>query len=442
MDQDSDKEVLSDDTGFASDSSEYDTNRVEKFVPSPEICAINSCTKHCMIQCYYTTGGALTVCAACMILLADIDAVGRDETVHIDFEERFWYKLIVMPYYDRENPAKKVFRDLCDKYMRNQLCYPCEECTLVDKHITKECFAWLQRCDEYIERLEELCRTKRPGLIHIEPRWFLKDAPIHARCYIEVPREIATKRMMISVRSTDNTCFACIASVVAALYPAERNAEWEYSYPHYTTVLNLTNIEFPMTLKDIQKFERLNAVSINVYDIENKQILPLWFTSDKEKHVNMLYMQDSRDDSLGHFAWIKNLSRLVSSKLSRQKNKKFFCDRCLHYFSSNEKLQSHATDCGKMNNCAIRLLSVDDKWLEFGKHCRSAKDALSYTYQQHEVFSIGYYERCSYDTLSSYRFRCDKDCIAWFARQLQDLAHNIKNIVSSNMPMETLSKEQ
>ncbi|KYN19189.1 hypothetical protein ALC57_08483, partial [Trachymyrmex cornetzi] len=30
----------------------------------------------CMIQSYYTTGGPLTVCAACMVLLADIDTVG------------------------------------------------------------------------------------------------------------------------------------------------------------------------------------------------------------------------------------------------------------------------------------------------------------------------------------------------------------------------------
>ncbi len=27
-----------------------------------------------------------------------------------------------------------------------------------------ECFAWLQRCDEWIEQLEELCRAKRPRL--------------------------------------------------------------------------------------------------------------------------------------------------------------------------------------------------------------------------------------------------------------------------------------
>jgi len=36
MDQDSDEEVLPDDTGYVN-SSEHDTDHAEKFVPSPEI---------------------------------------------------------------------------------------------------------------------------------------------------------------------------------------------------------------------------------------------------------------------------------------------------------------------------------------------------------------------------------------------------------------------
>ncbi|XP_025072881.1 uncharacterized protein LOC112552213 [Pogonomyrmex barbatus] len=92
-----------------------------------------------------------------------------------------------------------------------------------------------------------------------------------------------------------------------------------------------------------------------------------------EKHANLLYVQDPRDDNAGHFAYIKDLSHLVSSQINKKKCKKYFCDRCLHYFSSeksekSEKLQSHITDCEKMNNCAIRLLSEDDKWLEFKNH--------------------------------------------------------------------------
>jgi len=81
------------------------------------------------------------------------------------------------------------------------------------------------------------------------------------------------------------------------------------------TVLNLKDIEFPMTLNQIKKFENLNDTSINVYCIEKKKelsILPIQLTNQKmDKYVNLLYIQD--DNDMGHFVWIKNPSRLVSS---------------------------------------------------------------------------------------------------------------------------------
>ncbi|EFN80647.1 hypothetical protein EAI_06665 [Harpegnathos saltator] len=89
-----------------------------------------------------------------------------------------------------------------------------------------------------------------------------------------------------------------------------------------------------------------------------------------EKHVNLLHIPDPRNDNTGHFAWIKNLSRLISSQLSKKEHKKHICDRCLHYYSSSEKLESHTVDCQKMNNCAITLPNDDNKWLSFTNYCR------------------------------------------------------------------------
>ena len=58
----------------------------------------------------------------------------------------------------------------------------------------------------------------------------------------------------------------CILRVISGRcfekHPAEKYTERESSYPHYTAVLNLADIEFSMTLKDISKFERLNAMSM------------------------------------------------------------------------------------------------------------------------------------------------------------------------------------
>ncbi|EFN65133.1 hypothetical protein EAG_07449 [Camponotus floridanus] len=82
---------------------------------------------------------------------------------------------------------------------------------------------------------------------------------------------------------------------------------------------------------------------------------------------------------------------------------------CLHYFNSDVKLQLHAVDCGEMNDCAIRLPSDKDKWLEFNNYNRkerltfvvyadlecvlakTEKEQRQKLYQHHQVFSIAYY---------------------------------------------------
>ncbi|KYN11002.1 hypothetical protein ALC57_16854 [Trachymyrmex cornetzi] len=47
--------------------------------------------------------------------------------------------------------------------------------------------------------------------------------------------------------------------------------------------------------------------------------------------------------------------------------------RCLHYFSTSAKLETYNEDCEKINDCAIRLPSEDDKWLSFRNHCRKER---------------------------------------------------------------------
>ncbi|XP_067204306.1 uncharacterized protein [Linepithema humile] len=147
--------------------------------------------------------------------------------------------------------------------------------------------------------------------------------PLHAGCHIELPWQIMLKRAVVNVQSTDNACFAW--AVVAALYPAKKHPERTIEYPHYSTVLNLCGIEFPVTLSQISKFEKLNAISVNVFTTEDSKIVPLRLADDKkEKHVNLLYVRKNND---AHFACIKNLPRLVSSQLSMHKCKKYICDR-------------------------------------------------------------------------------------------------------------------
>jgi len=104
-----------------------------------------------------------------------------------------------------------------------------------------------------------------------------------------------------------------------------------------------------------------------------------------------------------------------------------------------------------MNDYAIRLASEVDKLLSFNNYCRKErvpfivyadleciliKTEESHMYQNHRIFTVGYYVHCLYDdSLSFYRFRRDNDCVAWFAEQLRNLTYSVNCILSANVPM-------
>lgn len=113
-------------------------------------------------------------------------------------------------------------------------------------------------------------------------------------------------------------------------------------------------MSFPVTLKEISKFESMNNISVNVYGLESKfennkiiyEIVgPLRYAKNKLRlHINLLYITD--DNGKGHYCWIKDLSSLAANQLSKVARKKHFCDGCLISFSSETMLKMHQqNDC-------------------------------------------------------------------------------------------------
>ncbi|KYN29373.1 hypothetical protein ALC57_01185 [Trachymyrmex cornetzi] len=169
-----------------------------------------------------------------------------------------------------------------------------------------ECFAWLQRCDECIERLEELCLT---GAVinsnHIEPCRFLEDA---GNIVLEPVRDAVERHDSVKVNTAFNGEFA---------------------------------------------------------------------TKDKRANKSII-----------------------------TKNSEIYRCTDLH---ECQKLQTHEVDCQKLNDCAFRLPSENDRWLEFSNHRNQERVPFvvyadlecilrkmkpnkidvptSYAYQRHEAFS-------------------------------------------------------
>lgn len=143
--------------------------------------------------------------------------------------------------------------------------------------------------------------------------------PQRVGSYIPLPAVIQRKKACINLH--DDACFAW--AIVSALYSATQHSDRTSSYPHYAEVSNLMGISFPIQRGDIEKFERLNNISVNIYIIDEKQkfkFLPNRLTKDKkERHVNLLLIEDKNNSKKCHYVWIKCLSRLISTKLSSEK---------------------------------------------------------------------------------------------------------------------------
>ncbi|WAR16234.1 hypothetical protein MAR_030828 [Mya arenaria] len=78
-----------------------------------------------------------------------------------------------------------------------------------------------------------------------------------------------------------------MSSVLRALNPIEKHAERiDKSLKGHKDLLNMNGIEYPVTLKAIDRFERQNAtISVNVFGYENGDIYPLRVSKHEHESV-------------------------------------------------------------------------------------------------------------------------------------------------------------
>lgn len=152
--------------------------------------------------------------------------------------------------------------------------------------------------------------------------------PVTGSTYIELPDFIKRKHAVINVKNIDDQCFKY--AVLSGLHPVKVNPQRVSNYVNYFDELNFHGIQFPIQIKDVGKFETNNPnISINIYMYDEKKgkILTLRMTKAvKQNHIHLLLLVEA---GFGHYCWIKDMSRLLSTQISKNCRKMFFCDRCL-----------------------------------------------------------------------------------------------------------------
>ena len=175
--------------------------------------------------------------------------------------------------------------------------------------------------------------------------------------YIPTPKSIVNKKAIINVKNNDENCF--LYSILAHIKKFTQNPERVNKYKKHLHELRTDDIDMPMKLEDISKFEKLNNLCINVYCIEEydgeNRLNPIRISKENRNLIPInLLLIIGKDHN--HYTYIKNFNRLLRSGT----NTKSFCPYCCYSFLNNyngeEKLKKHILECKKNPPARVEFL--------------------------------------------------------------------------------------
>ncbi|XP_048582217.1 uncharacterized protein LOC125561810 [Nematostella vectensis] len=180
--------------------------------------------------------------------------------------------------------------------------------------------------------------------------------PLSGSSYIPLPSKLVTKHAVINVRNEDDhECFKW--AVTSAVYPREKDPQrLNKQMIENSEKFDWSGIEFPVSLKQIDKFEKQNPYTVNVFGYETK-VYPLRVSErDPDNAINLLLISNDETD---HYCWIKNMMRLVSTQIDKFHHTRFLCCRCLNSFRCKQSLEKHSECCGNHEAVRIEMPKID-----------------------------------------------------------------------------------
>ena len=160
--------------------------------------------------------------------------------------------------------------------------------------------------------------------------------------YLLLSPWLAKKKVIINPNNDDNECFKW--AVIAALeFPnTKSDPERISNLTKFSNNYDWSGLEFPVSTKDIGLFEINNDISINVLDVEGREIYIHRKSHRVGCEINLLFIHE---DGINHYTAIKSLSRLLSGKNSNTNRKQHFCTNCLQGFTRELSRDQHQVYC-------------------------------------------------------------------------------------------------
>ena len=243
-------------------------------------------------------------------------------------------------------------------------------------------------------------------------------SPLKGSSYIELPQELRNSaKGLINMKNKDNECFRWCH--IRHLNPQDNDPQRiKKTDKQYIEKLDYSSIEFPVTVKQINKIEKQNNICINLFGYEEKQKFPIYISKEKyQDHMELLLIIKGKNK---HYVLIKDFNKFMFNQ-TKHEHRKYFCMYCLQCFSREDVLTEHKNNCILINGKqAINMPKKGDKVFFKNYHKQlpvpfviyadfealtekiqgcQPNNEKSYTeaYQKHTDCGYGYKVVCCYD---------------------------------------------
>ena len=168
--------------------------------------------------------------------------------------------------------------------------------------------------------------------------------------YLPLPDWLARKKAIVNPHNDDEECFKW--SVIAAENVGMKDPQRVSNLRKFKDNYDWSGLEFPVSIKDIGKFENRNNISVNVLAIEGRDIYINRKGQRVGREINLLMVSE---DGTRHYTAIKSLSRLLSSKNSNTKRKQHFCMNCSQGFMQESSRDQHQVYCEDNESVRVEM---------------------------------------------------------------------------------------
>ena len=124
--------------------------------------------------------------------------------------------------------------------------------------------------------------------------------------YLLLPDWLVRKKAIVNPHNDDEECFKW--SVIAVENVGMKDPQQVSNLRKFKDNYHWSGFEFPVSIKDIGKFENRNNISVNVLAVEGRDIYFHRKGRQMGREINLLMVSE---DGINHYTVIKSLSRLL-----------------------------------------------------------------------------------------------------------------------------------